>query len=289
MEIIAINDGSTDHSLAILREYEAANHCVRVIDQANGGVAAARNLGIETATGEYLMFVDDDDYLDPDYVTTYVNSFGSTDDVVIGGWRRRDGQGKLIYERRLVGSEWETYINVYAWSKMYRRDFVVRHEARFLSYGIGEDMFFWFSLLAHQPKLKIISYVGYTWSDNQISVSNTSHKGFDPKLDVLFLLERIAQQYSRRPPYLEYYFKRFLVWHMLYSGRDATPDEFIREYRRVWGWLAAREPSGLKPWSSCLRGERLFERASVFAFSAIARTHLMRLVAAAYCRHRRRL
>jgi len=284
VEILAINDGSTDDSLGILRDYEA-KHGIRVVDQANMGVARTRNSAIGLATGEYLTFLDDDDYLDADFLATYMHSFDQDYDIVIGGWRRRDEAGRLIYERRMHGFEWETYINIYAWCKVYKRDFLVRNAVQFLDYGIGEDMYFTFSAKACQPRVKLIDYVGYTWTDNRSSVSNTSHKGFNPNLDVLHLLESIKSKFNEPPAMLAYYFRRFLVWYLLYSGRRATSTAFVAEYRRVFSWLRAnRETRPLTPFSPQLREEKLFERLSVLVVSVIGRLHLVSLFAALYCR-----
>ncbi len=65
IQIICINDGSGDGTLDILREYEAADERFVVIDQPNAGVAAARNAGLDAASGEYIGFVDPDDYISP--------------------------------------------------------------------------------------------------------------------------------------------------------------------------------------------------------------------------------
>ncbi len=65
IEIICINDGSRDETLAVLREYEAADNRFRIIDQPNAGVAAARNAGLDLATGDYIGFADPDDDVSP--------------------------------------------------------------------------------------------------------------------------------------------------------------------------------------------------------------------------------
>ena len=70
LEIICIDDGSTDSSLDILRHYQQTDTRIRVISQTNKGVAAARNLGLNLASGELLIFIDSDDCLDDTFFET---------------------------------------------------------------------------------------------------------------------------------------------------------------------------------------------------------------------------
>jgi len=285
VEIVAVNDGSQDSSLEILREYSKAHSNLVVVDTANQGVSLARNKGMEVATGEYLVFVDCDDYIDSDYLTEYMAQRDKDYDIVVGGWRRVDSTGKLMFERRLKGSEWETYINTYPWSKLYRRDFLIGHGIEFLNYGIGEDMYFTCSAKAKAASIKVIGYIGYTWVYNETSVSNTAHKGLKQGLDVLYLLDKINGLFEIKPELLKYYYRRFLVWWLLYSGKQATGADFLAEHSRVMAWIGANGvKSRLTPFSAMLRGERLFERFTVVAFGVLERLHLLRLFAALYCR-----
>ena len=83
IEIICVDDGSTDDSLAILKEYEAKDQRVKVIQQANAGAGAARNKGLEIATGEYLSFLDSDDFVDVNmYEQLYLKAKAKDIDVV---------------------------------------------------------------------------------------------------------------------------------------------------------------------------------------------------------------
>lgn len=83
-EIVLINDGSKDRSLDICREYASRHECIRLIDQPNGGVSAARNAGIEGATGEWITFLDADDWLTSDAFATLLPHMADNDVVRFG-------------------------------------------------------------------------------------------------------------------------------------------------------------------------------------------------------------
>ena len=86
-EVIVVNDGSTDNSAEIARSFADADSRVRVVDQPNGGLSAARNTGIDLASGKWLMFVDSDDMLLPDAMSTLLALAHDTEsDIVCGGF-----------------------------------------------------------------------------------------------------------------------------------------------------------------------------------------------------------
>ena len=91
IEIIAINDGSKDISGAILEELALQDSRIRYMSQPNQGVCVTRNNGIDMAQGEYLLFVDGDDYVDPDYVENMITTALQNDsDLVISGYKIED-------------------------------------------------------------------------------------------------------------------------------------------------------------------------------------------------------
>ena len=74
-EIILVNDGSTDASLSICHSYERKYNNILIVDKANGGASSARNAGMDVASGEYIMFCDSDDWVEPDYCETFIKHF----------------------------------------------------------------------------------------------------------------------------------------------------------------------------------------------------------------------
>jgi glycosyltransferase involved in cell wall biosynthesis len=84
-EILLINDGSKDSSLSICKKFAERDNRIIVIDKENGGVSSARNAGLEQATGEYIAFVDSDDWIDESIYTSIFEKFGEQFDIAISG------------------------------------------------------------------------------------------------------------------------------------------------------------------------------------------------------------
>lgn len=97
-ELILVNDGSFDYSYKICKEYAAKDSRVRVLSQENKGMSAARNLGIENAKGQYLSFVDSDDYVVPEYLDCLYTILIENDaEVVIGEYYRYNEETNMLY------------------------------------------------------------------------------------------------------------------------------------------------------------------------------------------------
>ena len=100
IEIICINDASSDNSIAILKEFEKKDNRIKVINlDKNEGASVARNLGIEVSRGEYLGFIDSDDCVDPDfYEKLYSKAKSKNADVVKGVRKKINTDGKITVE-----------------------------------------------------------------------------------------------------------------------------------------------------------------------------------------------
>ncbi|MHA3683356.1 bifunctional glycosyltransferase/CDP-glycerol:glycerophosphate glycerophosphotransferase [Leucobacter sp. HY1908] len=154
-EVIAVNDGSTDRSLAILREYEVLHPNLRVLDQANAGQGAARNRAIDLARGEYILFVDSDDFIER--VTLQVTTERAEEDqsdMVHFDWKMINDDPReqrefnyhhvepFWHHRDLFGADCELLFRMHSYfsvTNLYRRSFLVRHALRYEEGCIYED------------------------------------------------------------------------------------------------------------------------------------------------------
>lgn len=133
IEIICINDGSTDKSLEILEEYKNRDSRIILLNQENSGQSIARNRGIEIAKGEYIGFVDPDDWIDLDYYEKLYNAASTNNtDIAVGGIIRVTGIKKkkfLNFEKETITDNTNLKFELcdvpeksYVWNKIYKTE-----------------------------------------------------------------------------------------------------------------------------------------------------------------------
>ncbi|MBM2618081.1 CDP-glycerol glycerophosphotransferase family protein [Actinoplanes sp. LDG1-06] len=168
-EIVAVDDRSPDYSGAILAEYAARDPRVRVVTAPeNLGLGRARNLGLEHAVGEYVWFVDSDDWLSPGSLAAVAARLRATDaDLLIVGWDRVhwDGRVQLGSARKPLAEapevfsveQWPRVLNILhvAWNKVVRREFLLRLGFVFEA-GWYEDVSFSFPVMLAAPRISTL-------------------------------------------------------------------------------------------------------------------------------------
>ena len=162
-ELIVINDGSKDNSLEILEKYKNDfPKVITLINQENIGVSKTRNNAIKMAKGKYVMFIDNDDFIDKDYIETFINEAEKEDyDVVLGGYRRPNEKGEIIKKLKLPQEEWAKFMIFAPWARIYKKEYLLKNDIEFLSVNIGEDVYFNIQAMMISKKIKIIDYIGY--------------------------------------------------------------------------------------------------------------------------------
>lgn len=152
-EIICVNDGSTDNSLKILESYKESHNNMRVISQSNKGLGEARNVGLEYVTGDYIWFVDSDDWIEQDallFLSQFIEEHGEKDMILFDAYRN-DGINKwrLNVAKALSGGLYSSldyvmellkYDGVFsAWIKIFKADIFLNSQFKFPR-GFYEDI-----------------------------------------------------------------------------------------------------------------------------------------------------
>ena len=170
LQIILIDDGSTDESGTIADEWQTKDPRIEVYHQQNQGQSAARNEGWQHARGEYIAFVDSDDYIDSNYFSTMLQAADDTTDCVQTGYRRVKKNGEII--KAYHPKHFYQYTS--PCMRLYRRGFIECHHLRFPEGMIYEDVVFSIDLWLAHPMYKMIPYCGYNYTLN--TTSTTSRK-----------------------------------------------------------------------------------------------------------------
>lgn len=286
-ELILINDGSKDGSLKILERYkEKCKEKIVLVNQENCGVSKTRNKAIQMANGKYIMFIDNDDFIDKDYIKTYIEEIEKEDlDVVIGGYRRPNEKGKVIKKLQLPQEEWGKFMIFAPWAKIFKREYLIENDIKFLPVNIGEDVYFNIQAMLLSKKIKIINYIGYNWFFNTGSVSNTTQKNIS-NLQVFDLLNSCYNVTKKKNildknyEYLEMYFIRYIVWFLLFSTKKVEYKVIKEKYNEIFNWLKERFPNYKKNKLLGItkpRGEIASVRLSVYIFMLLHKLHLGKL------------
>lgn len=182
-ELILVDDGSNDNSGKICDEYSEKDNRIQVIHKANGGVSTARNAGIEVAQGEYICFVDSDDYLENDYLSRLYSGYDDDVDLVLCGYYEIS-EGKEnstvvfsdsdedIIKRNDVLLLFQKVMISAPWCKLFKMKIVSENSIIFpADMSLGEDIIFNFTYLNYVNKIKVINKPLYNYiSDNNSSL-----------------------------------------------------------------------------------------------------------------------
>lgn len=185
-EIIFVDDGSTDRSAKIIDDFVSKYDMMRVIHKKNAGLGYARNTGIDNAKGDWILFLDSDDFFSPNLIELLVNAQKKNSaDLVVGGYERVDQNGNIIGQLkyddmvynndsikdnllpRLLGSspECSDSISMSSCNALFSMDIIKKNNILFLTerYVLSEDLFFNFDYYCHADKIVLISDTAYKY------------------------------------------------------------------------------------------------------------------------------
>lgn len=193
VEVIVVDDGSEE----ILSEELSDRFSVRIIRQEHAGQSAARNRGLEAAQGGYIVFVDADDRLEPDWLELHLSAIAGAD-YVQSGYKRTDAQTDCYAERHVPRHRYQFTSPC---MRMYRREAI--EGMRFEEGMIYEDVLWSVDLWLRGLKCRMVNYAGYLYTRNPGSTTSRPHP--EAQEAVIRALRKRAEKTGLRGKMLIYY------------------------------------------------------------------------------------
>ena len=201
LEVILVDDGSPDNCGKICDEYAAKDARVKVIHKPNGGQSAARNAGLRVSSGDYVSFVDGDDWIDP-HLYAATMKYSPFDVALFGCTYYSESTGSCTENKACTSSKimtWATDIGDatrlvnnslfgYACNKVYSRSLL--KESKFEDVQLREDLLFNISVLGKTNQIRLVEHTGYFYVQRQESTLHKTYSGIIP--DILKTAERMT-------------------------------------------------------------------------------------------------
>lgn len=255
IEIICVNDGSTDNCLEILEDYSRKDERIKIISQKNSGLGASRNVGMKQASGKYIFFMDSDDFLELNAIELlYENITKNESDVAFyRGYKYTDGNRTdytmLNFNKVFGGCDYHDFTFTYrdakdyvlnngynAVLKLYRKEFLDSYPDFYFPEGIAfEDILFHVKMMVRASKLSFIPDRLYYYRYNETSIVNTPEYTFDIFLNIdmveEFLIENsLMEEFAED---FEYFKMKRLDFHIMKSNSE----EFFRMTKECYSHI----------------------------------------------------
>ncbi|MCH5166331.1 MAG: glycosyltransferase [Erysipelotrichales bacterium] len=199
LEIILVDDGSTDSSSLLCDKLKSKDNRIKVIHKKNQGLGLARNSGLKVASGQYVTFVDSDDFIDQDLVLNLLSAINKNGiDTAIGGFKRIEENDKIVREEhyvaelytgenvlksllpRLLGSapEKSDSLRPSVWNCLYSMDIIKKHKILFPSERdyISEDIIFDLHYYQYAKGVQVLDNISYNYRINDNSLTRKYKK-----------------------------------------------------------------------------------------------------------------
>lgn len=298
-EVIAVNDGSTDSSLGILREYAARHSNLRVVDQPNAGQGAARNHALDLARGEYVLFVDSDDFIEP--VTLQVTTERADrdqSDMVHFDWKLyapnpgRSGEyhyynaDPFWHKWMLEGAECDELLRVesfFSVCNLYRRSFLRYHRIRFEEGRIYEDNPFVVHAVNRAERVSMVHSPLYIVNPHPASTTRSHAKTDKHHRDHIYAMRKSFELLDRRNPRSVTYLAAYHIKKIGPYYERRIPRKYRRAYIRDFVDVLHEAGVTIPPNTSANRPTRfsvalgVFERRrySLFQSFVVVKNYLM--------------
>ena len=236
-EVICINDRSPDNSMDILKAYQEKypEQLVILDNEVNMGQGRSRKRAIDIARGEYILFVDSDDYIAEDYLERYLKEMEEHPcDVIVGGFTE-DKEGEFV-ENAAPGGEWCILTYPTPWAKLFRKSFLVDNNIHFSDIRCGEDIYFSLSQFYHGVRTHVIDYPGYYYYMNMTSTTKSLTYDKEHEKNVAEIFGKFLNDFDisalpeKNQQMIEYTYVANMVNALVTYGHGCKPAKMKKKY-----------------------------------------------------------
>lgn len=248
LEVLLLDDGSKDNSYKLMKEYEKKypNIIKCYKNDFNIGVSKTRNKALNLVNGDYVLFIDSDDYIEPNYIEMLISNIANND-IIISGYKRVNNNGNVLFEKKPQKTEWDKYKYVFVAGKMYKSSFLKKYDRKFIDLKIAEDINFYMQSASLTNKIIVINYAGYNYVTSDSSVMLKSNKKDNIVLNIVkpinqFIIDNKITKYKNNPNELKrlmFFYLKTVIYFLLDKRKDLTLEEFYSESLENMKWIEA--------------------------------------------------
>ena len=250
-EVICVNDGSTDGSRKILTEMENQFPKMRIIDRENGGLSAARNTGLKAAKGDYIIFVDSDDWVEPTMLNR-LDKEANGEDIICFACRKSDcgaidtlvqeqSDGWSYYNRHALEHREVAFVCI--WQRCYRRRFLEDNNLQFREGILHEDNEFTPRACLVAKSIKVLPDVLYNYRVRPGSIMTT--RGLKSKESLITIGNELSELFAKEGNKDKTVVYRALTQCYQMAFVDSTKEEDLH-LRKLIDWRCYRRVSRTK-------------------------------------------
>ena len=262
-EIICVNDGSTDNSLAVLQKFKSNDERIIIIDKKNEGSGVARNVGLSIAKGDYIYFVDGDDWIEDNALDKIVVKADelNTDILIFGGLSFYNNKGKnggysadklpkqylnKVFSSKDIKKDIFKFPST-AWTKLYRREFLLKNNIKFQDIKVGQDQLPFFHSMIKAERIALLPENIYCYRKNRkgSAMNVKKKKSFSP-IYVFYGIEDMLKSENLLDDYKSIFVNKYLSKATSWLGKfqDDLKHDYYVEYLKLLEHVKSDYPAG---------------------------------------------
>ena len=292
IEIIFINNACRDNSQKIIDYYKEKynNMIISYKTDEALGAGGSRDKGFEFATGDYVCFVDGDDYISETYIEELVKvAEKEYPDIVISGFTKPKLDGEIIYKRQYKDKQEALIQSIAPFGKMFKLKYIKENNLVMRNIPFAEDVIYTAQIILTNPKIALCDSTGYFWVYNLGSTSNVAFRGFpENSLQKAFLwLDDLAKKYPNERTYLSYFSSKYCIWYLLHSGRNISKEKMIEQYKIAFDYLNNNFPEYKRNRYISLfglKGERRIVKVVIWISVLMEKMKILKWFLSIYCK-----